>query len=435
MNFPLVLMALARGECLQRSWRYPVLSSRYITLLAAAISIVSCLRASDLYAIGLAPNGKGTQDAYLYRVDRVGHKLDVVRDISSNPDFVFVDLERSIVVAAAPSGLPTQVSILDTRSPDETREVAFSYKEGGLSYAAVEVDVPAKCLYLAFATGRLVPPPPEKLDPDPTLTGVCLNAGSAGAESIPRSVLAYPRVMGLVGDRFPESAKLAPEVRGNPLRLAFSPDPPAPMAIPSPPREADYRLVVDNDELAVLLPLHESRTATFNIFDNHAAAWHEFSTPFPALFVRAFGYWLAFAGSEPAAGTRQPIPGAPLNHVTVVRGGAQAGSADNRQYVVAYRTTVEDEMQTSGHNHSGKLLLTNQKSGLEYEIDTGEADSEVVQVTDEFAIYRVNDRLLKSVMSGGRLLAPTEVAAGEEVVGVHWLFEGPVLPAAAGKSQ
>ena len=65
-----------------------MLFSRYISLLTVAISVVSCLRASDLYAIGLAPNQKGTQDAYLYRVDRVGHKLVVVRDISSNPYFL-----------------------------------------------------------------------------------------------------------------------------------------------------------------------------------------------------------------------------------------------------------------------------------------------------------------------------------------------------------
>ena len=46
-------------------------------------------------------------------------------------------------------------------------------------------------------------------------------------------------------------------------------------------------------------------------------------------------------------------------------------------------------MQSSGQNHSGLLFLTNLQSGLEFVIDTGEADSEVVQVTDDFVLYRV----------------------------------------------
>lgn len=409
------------------------MSSRYFILLAVAVSASSCLHGSDLYAIGLAPNETGARDLYLYRVDSTLHELVAVRKLASNPDFIVADLERSVIFAAAPMSAPTQIYIVDTRSPSETREVKLNYKDGELPYAAVEVEAPTKGLYLAFAIGRFAPP--NKLDPEPALTGVRLAGSGSGPESIPVTVMAYPRVMGLMGDRFPESRKLVPEVRGNPLSVAFYPDPRVSMGMPGPPRESDYRLAVDNDEVAVLLSFHESRASVFSVFDKQARAWHELSLPFPSLFVRSFGYWLAFIGSEPAGGTREPIPGAPVNHVMVVRGGAQAGSADNRQAVVQYKTTVEEEMQVSGHNHSGQLLLSNQKSGVEYVIDTGEADSEIVQVTDEYVIYRVNDRLLKSVMSGGRLVPPTELATGDEVIGTHWIFEGPAIPSVEGKPR
>ena len=101
--------------------------------------------------------------------------------------------------------------------------------------------------------------------------------------------------------------------------------------------------------------------------------------------------------------------------------------------MVFFKTTVEDQMQSSGQNHSGLLFLTNLQSGLEFVIDTGEADSEVVQVTDDFVLYRVNDRLLKSAIRGGKLLAPTELATGKEVVGTHWIFEGPARTPATSK--
>jgi hypothetical protein len=197
------------------------------------------------------------------------------------------------------------------------------------------------------------------------------------------------------------------------------------MAMPAPPHETNYRLAVDNDELSVLLPYQESSSSTFDVFDKHTKTWHQAGTPFRSLFVRACGYWLAFTGSEPAEGMRVPIPGAPLNHVQVVRGGTHAGNPDSRDTIVSGHMTIQMELELSGHSHSGQLFISNQKIGAEYEIDTGEADSEVVLVTDEFVIYRVNDLLMRASIVGGKLDTPVVFAKGEEVAGTHWIFEGP----------
>ena len=107
----------------------------------------------------------------------------------------------------------------------------------------------------------------------------------------------------------------------------------------------------------------------------------------------------------------------------MVAGGYQAGSAEERKkHISFYNSSVEDEMLMSGHNHSGKLFVSNQKTGVHYEIDTGEADSEVVWADDDHVLYRVNDQLLEARVDGGKLLRAAILASGDEVVQVHWVF-------------
>jgi hypothetical protein len=114
----------------------------------------------------------------------------------------------------------------------------------------------------------------------------------------------------------------------------------------------------------------------------------------------------------------------------VVRGGRHAGDAEKRKSLeTGYKSTVEDDLQESGHSHSGKLFLRNQRTGVQFTIDTGEADSEIVYADDQKVVYRTNDVLFQSALAGTRLLPAKQIASGPEVVGVHWMFEGPDAPA------
>jgi hypothetical protein len=128
------------------------------------------------------------------------------------------------------------------------------------------------------------------------------------------------------------------------------------------------------------------------------------------------------------APTRAPAPNAPPSkkQLMVVRGGSQAGSVDKRRdAIVSSRATVEDVLEDSGHSHSAKLFLWNEKTGEQYELDTGEADSEVVLVTGGTVVYRVNDSLFEAGFRGGKVLPPTLLASGRPVTGVHWVFTTP----------
>ena len=401
-------------------------------IFAVALCATNFAKADALYAVG----SPADNNLYLYRLEGAASRLAVVNKLGSDPGFVIVDLERSVVLCGFPME-PTRLQIVDTRSPSTVRSVDLGYKpEETLPYGIFEVDEPRGGLYLTLALVRLWTQVTVWAD---HLTAVEVDNDTAKPAGLPvetLSQLSQVRFMGLVGDRFGTPDAQVPFVGENPLRLLFNPNPGA-SDIPAPPdwnaatadRGNPYRMLVSNDEFMVLLRGKESKSGIFDVFDKRSRSWRNFAPPFPCLFVRAFGAWLAFIGSEPAAGTRALIPGAPSNHVTVIRGGLHAGSAEARRGLAAgYRSSVQDVMEESGHNHSGKLLLWNPRTGAQFTIDTGEADSEVVYADDKAVIYRTNDVLFQSALDNGKLLPARQLASGLEVVGVHWVFVGPDAP-------
>jgi hypothetical protein len=398
-------------------------------ILTAVLLSAAIVKADSLYALSSQPD----DSLSLFRLDESAARLASAVTLGSHPSLVIVDLERSIVVCGFPNE-PTSLKILSTRFPERVRSVAIGYKPDDLQpYGIFEVDQPGGGLALALALGRLWTAEPVWAT---QLARITLDRDIANPEPLSFSTLSHLseiRFMGLVGDRFGTPDVEVPVVGENPLRLLVKPDPGA-SDIPAPPDwnpatkdgSRPYRILVGNDELLVLLRLRESKHGVFDLFDKQSRSWSAFAPPFPCLFVRGFGSWLAFIGSEPAPETRVAIPGAPANSVMAVRGGQHAGSAEARRSLKdGYRSSVEDVLEESGHSHSGKLLLRNQKTGAQFTIDTGEADSEIVYADDQRMIYRVNDVLFESALSGNKLLPARPIASGPDVVGVHWAFMGP----------
>jgi len=413
-----------------------MLPLRVTVALFAIASAIQLASASDYYAVALLPNQARTEDLYLFRIDQTQRQLTPGRLLASNPDFVIADLERSVLVAGFPFSAPTHIEIVSTASPLTPRQVELSYTPPGegnpkdlqgreLPYAILEVEQPGASPYLALALGRLWTQDPVFAQ---TLSGVPLNSAVPQLQELPLSAISSARATGVVGDRcLCNRLALA---RGNPLQLLVQPDTGL-TGFPAPPGEsasAEFQWAVNNDEMLALLPAQESRNSFFHVYDKASGSWRALRTPFPSLFVRGFGEWLAFLGSEPALGTRAPAANAPPGgkQLMVVRGGSQAGSVQKRkEAVVSWRTTVEDVLEDSGHSHSGKLFLWNEKTGEQYELDTGEADSEVVLVTGGSVVYRVNDSLFEAGLRGGKVLPPTLLASGRHVTGVHWVFTTP----------
>ena len=166
-----------------------------------------------MYALGLVPNPSRTQDVKLYLLNESTHKLIELLTLASNPDFILADLQRSVIAAAYPADDPKQVNILRTDLLTSVQHVFFGDTHGDLPYDVLEVE-DGKQLYAAFALGHTVQL--SQLVPEPTLTGVSLFSKGGTTKPLPFSAIATPRVVGLVGDQFPQDRKLVPEVRGNP---------------------------------------------------------------------------------------------------------------------------------------------------------------------------------------------------------------------------
>jgi hypothetical protein len=70
----------------------------------------------------------------------------------------------------------------------------------------------------------------------------------------------------------------------------------------------------------------------------------------------------------------------------------------------------------------GILTLENLVDGRKVRIETNEEDSEILSVTGDTVVYRVNDTIYQGRISGGEMLAPTVVVKGEDVPEIHWVF-------------
>ncbi len=73
----------------------------------------SLLSAGTLFTVGLVPNHQRTRDVIVYRLDAAGQTLHSVVTMASDPDIVFEDLERSVIVAASPTAVASFVVFED----------------------------------------------------------------------------------------------------------------------------------------------------------------------------------------------------------------------------------------------------------------------------------------------------------------------------------
>jgi hypothetical protein len=70
----------------------------------------------------------------------------------------------------------------------------------------------------------------------------------------------------------------------------------------------------------------------------------------------------------------------------------------------------------------GVLLLDNVKDGRRIRIETGQEDSEILQVRNDTVLYRVNDTIYQAAIQGSQLQGVSVVAKDEDVPEIHWVF-------------
>jgi hypothetical protein len=77
----------------------------------------------------------------------------------------------------------------------------------------------------------------------------------------------------------------------------------------------------------------------------------------------------------------------------------------------------------SGTSIPGTLLLDNLEDGRRITLETGQEDSEILDVRgDGLVLYRVNDSIFAAPIESDRLGTPSLVVKDEDVPEVHWVF-------------
>jgi hypothetical protein len=70
----------------------------------------------------------------------------------------------------------------------------------------------------------------------------------------------------------------------------------------------------------------------------------------------------------------------------------------------------------------GILLLDNLKNGTHLEINTGEEDSEILNITGGHVCYRVNDSIFEAEITGSGIEGKRELGHAPELESAHWAF-------------
>jgi hypothetical protein len=122
---------------------------------------------------------------------------------------------------------------------------------------------------------------------------------------------------------------------------------------------------------------------------------------------RLFGTWLATIAAM-FTSDRKPNPGIEnersfeTEHLPNVRNAYAHGQGGNRL--------------------PGILVLQNIEDGRKIRIETGQEDSEILSVTADSVLYRVNDTIYQAQITGDHLQDTAAIVKDDDVPEVHWVF-------------
>jgi hypothetical protein len=160
------------------------------------------------------------------------------------------------------------------------------------------------------------------------------------------------------------------------------------------------------------LGLPPSGVESVYVHDRKLNTWKEIkSAATVPVGRRIFGSWLATIVEVIIRGE-----GSPDN----------PGRENERSYQTDSLPNIRDlysEFAAKEISIPGTLLLDNLEDGRRIRIDTGQEDSEILDVRDDgLVLYRVNDSVFAAQIAGDKLGKPSLVVKDEDVPEVHWVF-------------
>lgn len=152
------------------------------------------------------------------------------------------------------------------------------------------------------------------------------------------------------------------------------------------------------------------------VLDRATRHWKVVDCPFVGLWPRVFGSWIATTDEEPNP-TGRPSPG-----------------LENERNLPPYANVTGNFPQVRGMYGTktyipGKLVLENLVDGRKVTIDTGQQDSEVLDLGEDGSVlYRVNNEVFSVRIAADKIGPATLVVKGEDVPEVHWVFWSEAKP-------
>jgi hypothetical protein len=401
----------------------------YSLLVALALILASAARSSSgrsdtltvdrLYLLSATPTNYGdeTFPATLYGAD-AEQKLRVIRRIVAQNHGVYsVQQVRGVIFVAYPHITPTAVSIIHTDHPAEADEVVFNPD------ARVSMENREGLSEATLGSARELFP---LVDPTKPGAGTII-AVSGVQEGSGKRVLtgkwsdyANFRTEGNTGGPIPPvgpfgslvDGKIAISIFGHSVAVETTPP-----FIHEFTRGGIVWLMAVNAEYSVLsfagpasaLQVKPTdRRMELAVHDRVKDKWKKIQVEGNRSRLRLFGKWLsAIVGFE--------SPG--IEPTAAREAERKWGTAEIPNVRQEYDNVVRGEYWLQGI-----LTLENLSDGRKVRIETGQEDSEILQVEGDIVLYRVNDTIYRARIAGDQLKDTTVLVRDEDVPEIHWAF-------------
>lgn len=162
----------------------------------------------------------------------------------------------------------------------------------------------------------------------------------------------------------------------------------------------NYFLVSGNEQHGV----NELGNVPLFVYNKKNKEWDTKILPGTLPRIRGFSDWLCgYIGDDSKFLLNKPLPGSSLWKDRA--------------------TGLSPDLRYEGMYAPGILYFYNPSTGVYFELDTGQADSEVVLIQDNKVLYRVYDELYETELVEGKRLGESKLLLKDDrVPDIHWAF-------------
>jgi hypothetical protein len=194
------------------------------------------------------------------------------------------------------------------------------------------------------------------------------------------------------------------------------------------PAEENWSLSIHNSRITVLHRSKDPEASSVNegsspihVWTAQSGRWATFRVPGAIPIIKNLGGWIA--GAAAVESLDRQSPGA-VNRRQYPPPAADVNSTPPPRPAVPTRPVTDEMFREIRQYYGGVLFLIDPQSGRQFQIRTGEGDSEILLVQDNSVYYRVNAKLYKAQIQGSSIGAPELVVEADAITDVHWAFFG-----------